>query len=187
MKQCSRCSQDKPASEFYSVGTKCRTCAKEVASERYYKNREEILARLKTPEARARQREKDKQRYHNSPKRKQQQYEASVRWRINNPQRKKEVCAKWNASQRAKTLNAIRAANRRAKRKQATPTWANHYVINLLYASMEYFRKEGLDVHVDHIVPLVSDVVCGLHCHFNLRLMYADLNHQKSNKLLENL
>lgn len=185
MKRCSRCLQHKPLTEFYSVGSKCKSCAKEVAAERYYANREAILARLKTPEVRARQRETDKQRYQSNPKRKQQQYEGSVRWRTNNPQRRKEVCAKWNSSDRAKALNSARVAKRRAQARNATPHWANVHIINLLYTSMTYFRKEGLDVHVDHIVPLVSDVVCGLHCHFNLRLMYAELNHRKSNNLLE--
>jgi hypothetical protein len=35
---------------------------------------------------------------------------------------------------------------------------------------------------VDHIIPLKSDFVCGLHCHTNLRVITAEENKAKNNR-----
>jgi hypothetical protein len=39
----------------------------------------------------------------------------------------------------------------------------------------------GIMVHVDHVVPLKSDLVCGLHCEANLALMTGKANAAKHN------
>lgn len=80
---------------------------------------------------------------------------------------------------------ASRCAHRRAAKLKATPAWANQRYIKLFYtlAKIEA-RRTGRKVAVDHIVPLNSPVVCGLHCEDNLQLLFAEDNSKKSNKLL---
>jgi hypothetical protein len=40
----------------------------------------------------------------------------------------------------------------------------------------------GIVHHVDHIVPLKSPTVCGLHCEANLRVLQKTDNLKKGNK-----
>lgn len=44
-------------------------------------------------------------------------------------------------------------------------------------------QSTGIDYQVDHIVPLRSPIVSGLHCEANLRVITATENAQKGNML----
>lgn len=63
----------------------------------------------------------------------------------------------------------------------AQPPWANRNEINAIYREARERRKAGEDVHVDHIYPLQSPWICGLHVHTNLVIMPAKRNMLKSN------
>lgn len=73
-------------------------------------------------------------------------------------------------------------ANRRAIAKQATPGWANKFFIAEAF-HLAKLREQicGGNWHVDHIVPLQSDKVCGLHVENNLQVIPARHNLTKSN------
>lgn len=65
---------------------------------------------------------------------------------------------------------------------ERTPSWANFKYMNIFYkiAKEEQLRTQR-KVHVDHIVPINSKIVCGLHCEFNLQILFAEDNIRKSN------
>lgn len=74
-------------------------------------------------------------------------------------------------------LNA-KAAKRRAALMQAIPSWADLDEIAKIYKT----AKEQEGMHVDHIVPLQSDLVCGLHVEHNLQLLPHLENISKGNR-----
>lgn len=65
---------------------------------------------------------------------------------------------------------------RRARVKKACPKWVNKEKIR------EIYEKCPDGYHVDHIVPLKNDMVCGLHVPWNLQYLTASENISKSNK-----
>lgn len=72
----------------------------------------------------------------------------------------------------------FRNAVRRAQKRNATPKWASRQEMLKIYRS----RNKGQ--HVDHIIPLIHPLVCGLHNEFNLRVISAEENMSKGNKFI---
>lgn len=68
-------------------------------------------------------------------------------------------------------------AKRRATLRRATPAWCEVSEITKLY---ELAAQSGK--HVDHVVPLNSKLVCGLHCLANLQLLAPVENYSKHNR-----
>ena len=86
-------------------------------------------------------------------------------------------------AKRNPSVMASRAMHRLALKRKATPSWANLAAIDVLY--IEAKRREietGVKWHVDHIVPLKSKLVCGLHVEANLAVLTASENIAKSNR-----
>jgi 5-methylcytosine-specific restriction endonuclease McrA len=76
-----------------------------------------------------------------------------------------------------------RAQKRNATKINAFPAWANVVAIEELYALAAKMTEEtGVRHEVDHIVPLTSDRVCGLHVEHNLKVITGDDNRSKSNR-----
>ena len=68
---------------------------------------------------------------------------------------------------------------------QATPPWLSdehRAEMRSIWKRKKELRRQGLDVHVDHIVPLTHELVCGLHVPWNLQIMEAGPNMSKGNK-----
>ena len=74
---------------------------------------------------------------------------------------------------------------RRAKKIQRTVSWADMNKIKNIYKEAVKLRESGHDVHVDHIVPLQGENVSGLHVEYNLQIISAKENLQKSNKYVD--
>lgn len=78
---------------------------------------------------------------------------------------------------------------RKRRHREATPKWitaAQKLEMRQLYlTAMKLTKVTGVRHVVDHIVPLISSVVCGLHVPWNLRVITQDENLKKSNKLID--
>lgn len=101
-------------------------------------------------------------------------------WRRNNMDRYKELIAAWTKKNSDKC--AAMWARRKATKLQATPAWANKFFIEEAYSLARLRTKcTGIKWSVDHIVPLISKKVCGLHVEHNLAVIPASENSRKSN------
>lgn len=71
---------------------------------------------------------------------------------------------------------------RRESEARATPPWAYRNDIRAVYMQRDAVTaKTGIQHVVDHIVPLLHPMVCGLHVEWNLRVITYDENNRKSN------
>jgi len=80
----------------------------------------------------------------------------------------------WKQKNPAK--NSYTQSKRRAAKLQATPSWADQNIIKDFYLEAEYHQMQ-----VDHIIPLQSEIVCGLHCEDNMQLLSSKDNSSKGN------
>jgi hypothetical protein len=115
------------------------------------------------PEALERRRARDRERYHADP------------------EKIKENWQNWADRNREK-VNA-EAARYKADKLQATPAWADRNAITAVYAEADKLTREtGIPHQVDHLVPLRSKLVCGLHVPANLRAIPGAENSSKNNR-----
>ena len=69
--------------------------------------------------------------------------------------------------------------------QRATPRWADRKAIRAVYAEVARLTKEtGAVYEVDHIIPLKSRRVCGLHVAWNLQPLLQIHNRRKKNRLI---
>lgn len=80
--------------------------------------------------------------------------------------------------------------NRLYYQRQATPVWCDHAAIDeLVLERIRYDMRypEQAPWHLDHIVPLKSKLVCGLHVPENLRIIPGAENIKKKNRFDETI
>jgi hypothetical protein len=53
---------------------------------------------------------------------------------------------------------------------------------NFYWLAKDLEITSGQKYHVDHIIPLQGDNVCGLHVPWNLQVLPADINLSKGNR-----
>jgi hypothetical protein len=100
----------------------------------------------------------------------------------------KPLVAESAAVWRNANLEKRRAYNaaRRAAKANATPSWLTaeekQAIAQVFVRARTLEKRCGEPMHVDHILPLKSDWVCGLHVPWNLRVLPAAKNIAKGNK-----
>lgn len=82
----------------------------------------------------------------------------------------------WNKRNQGKVRHYKRV--RKQKLKRAKTKWFEKYMVERVYHEAALRGWE-----VDHVVPLQSEKVCGLHCHDNLQILEKKLNRAKSNSV----
>lgn len=193
MKRCGLCGETKPLGEFHKNAKRCKPCAIAKARESYQRNRDSILEAAKMPEHKARTNAMRRERYAADPSK---VAERNAKWKEENRDRHLGLMRAWyqRNSDRVKQTSKewlaanpdyarARVAERRAWRKKATPQWANRFFVREVYdLAVVRERVCGGKWHVDHIVPLKSELVCGLHVEHNLRVIPASENIAKSNR-----
>lgn len=90
-----------------------------------------------------------------------------------------------NFLQNNPAYGASRAALRYAQKKLSMPSWLtqNHILeMKAVYERASQITIDtGIEHEVDHIIPLQGNGVCGLHVPWNLQILTAIKNRQKSN------
>lgn len=171
-KNCTKCDQSKPLSDFYKSKpspdghrTDCKAC-KNAATKEWTRNNQ--VAHAATRRAWG-AKNADKVTTWND-----RQY-------ARNPDAFKANALKW------KKLNpARRKADKvlREKRvRRAVPKWINRFFVSEIYdLARRRTKSTGVPHSVDHIVPLQSKLVCGLHWEGNLRVIPLAENLTKHNQ-----
>ncbi len=81
---------------------------------------------------------------------------------------------------------ALNVERRSKYLKEHTPAWYSSEIVSIkqLYLKRDELNKKwNLNLQVDHIIPIISKTVCGLHCWANLQLLDESLNGSKHNTL----
>ena len=80
-------------------------------------------------------------------------------------------------------LNRFYRSERRAAERQAKPSWYDSKKVMAMHVKASMMSGDNdVEWHVDHIVPLKSPLVCGLHWHGNMRVITSSENQSKSNR-----
>jgi hypothetical protein len=100
---------------------------------------------------------------------------------------KREYRNTWKANNKTQIRADTKA--RRRKHRQATPPWLTRKqkseIRQIYQIAITMTQTTGEQYVVDHIIPLRSDYVCGLHVPWNLRVITQEENLKKSNKVLD--
>lgn len=160
MKPCSKCKEIKPLDCFYKDKTKkfgrtayCISCQ----IIKYNQNKETFL------EANKKWRQENKEKYLAKKR------VSSTQWQKNNKDKVRSISQAYQASK----LKSI-------------PKWLSEEQKQQILTeySLAVWCSEVMKTpyHVDHIVPLRGENVCGLHVPWNLQVIPASVNIAKSNK-----
>jgi flagellum-specific peptidoglycan hydrolase FlgJ len=205
MKLCIDCKLTKDFAEYSRHATttdrlmqRCKSCQSAYNARYREANRERLNAndrKLAASQTEVR-RERSRQWREENPKRRQDQIKdyyqrhkdagtLDLYYGKRDPEAMRQRAKQWRKDNPARVAYNIALA--RARRHQAVPKWLTKEeksAIKRLYEQCQKLSQEtGIPHQVDHIYPLVSDIVCGLHCLANLQILTAAENNRKKCKV----
>lgn len=192
------------------LNSRCKKCMSEVRKQEYQENAEIIKSRVKDyrnrniEKCRETARKQSQKRTQNNPEYIRDYYRNNKdKWKYNptpeykarqkkSREKNKESIKKQSKIYYTKNKNAINkkclqykkanpnkinanSASRRAKSKNATLKGFTREIETI------YSNAISLNLHVDHIIPLSHQNICGLHVPWNLQLITKSDNLHKSN------
>ena len=108
-----------------------------------------------------------------------------------NYKKKSSQYKKRNSEYRKRNPDKVRFwnANRKKSIKQATPKWLTKehkkQILGFYTKAQKLEEQTGIKHHVDHIMPIKNQILCGLHVPWNLQVITKEENLKKHNKILE--
>jgi hypothetical protein len=103
---------------------------------------------------------------------------AKRKWRLDNLVKTREYNRLYRQRHKDRVTAIVQGRN--ARKRQARPTWANEAKIRVLYRTACILTKiMKRRFEVDHIYPLNSPFMCGLHVETNLRVLSREENMRK--------
>lgn len=201
LKPCSVCGLLKDRHSYFKASkaksgyqSRCKDCFREFMKQNadsykqkkqdyYLRNKEKVSADYK--EYRRKNAEKCKQADRDKYARNRDAVKKRVsEYQKNYPEVNRKASKKYRDATPEK--QAAKAARRRAVLLKAIPSWSDEFDKFFIQEIYDLAAKRtellGIDFAVDHIVPLNSEIVCGLHCGSNLQILSASENSRKSNR-----
>lgn len=188
----------------------CKQCEAEYKRLHYIKNAERIKAKARAWSAENKDRKAETDRLYREKNKARAQQKSrdyylankeacvarSVNWRKDDPSKARANESKYREKNRDKCNQRISDwkknnrerltfyfHRRRAAELKAIPKWADEKEIARIYEEANKMKDEqGRTYHVDHVVPLLSKIVCGLHCPANLQIAPPIDNLRKNNR-----
>jgi hypothetical protein len=204
VKSCKNCGEVKELSEFYKskrhkdgLFSECKSCHKLKVANRSDK---EAIERRKAYQKKYRSENSEKlKRYRKEyyKRNKESILNKNKEYALKNPEFTKEYKKKWASKNKEKVKSSLKkhyskrvnkakrnsyTAKRRCLKKKATPKWYEKDKIEVLYQKAKWLSSlTGMDYHVDHVIPINSDTVCGLNVWANLQILEVSENSKKGN------
>jgi hypothetical protein len=197
LKLCKKCGLEKPFSDFFKdknakhgVGGNCKVCKLAYAADRHKASYIPKVRKQPQDRVEITRRSYAKHRDATLARRRESGREDVRQWQAANPEKVLKYKLQWKQNNPHKLSAGSRKRN--AAKLIATPSWAASEFEELVMAEMYSLAKMRSEVtgfmwHVDHKVPLISGVVCGLHCSANLQVIPAKTNLSKSNTYWEHM
>lgn len=166
-KTCTKCGESKPFSAFYKEKrnkdghrSECALCNNKMSKRYSENNQDKIVA--------------------NYYKKQAHKLAVSKAYKDSHKEERKAGSKAWEKANAAKRRAQGSAYYHR--KRNAVPTWADFKAMEVVYAKARRLSI-WLDTpfEVDHIVPVTSVHVCGLHCEANLAIIPMLDNQTKSN------